>query len=119
MEHCYAPTLKSGYSDDYKQLLANYALSAYRMCVDKETNLKNKSFDIRRCYTSILKDMQTPWNVFGPWDYVRPLSTTEKLLPGEYYIAKTFYMGKTRSGNSTILIRNGFYPLHFITYALE
>ncbi len=26
MEHCYAPTPKSGYSDDYKQLLANYTL---------------------------------------------------------------------------------------------
>jgi len=59
--------------------------------------------------------MNEPWNVFGPFDYVRELKDNHNLegfSPGEYYIARTFFMGK-----GTIKVSRGWYPLALVKHA--
>jgi hypothetical protein len=67
------------------------------------------SIDKHRCYNSILMNN-------GSFDYIRPYLFVSKdsLVPGEYYIAKDFYMGR-----GSIFISKGFYPMAFIKYALD
>jgi hypothetical protein len=65
-------------------------------------------------YTSLSNDDTI--NVFGPFDYVRPIRNgilPFQLFSGEYYISYDFVMN-----DKDIWIPRGFYPLNFVKYVL-
>ena len=115
LDNCYTGLPKSQYSPDMKMVFEKYPIRPYRMCEDKDVK-DYTSIDQHRCYTSILQNNGEPWNVFGGFDYIRPylFVSEDNLIPGEYYIAKDFYMGR-----GSIFISKGFYPMAFVKHALR
>jgi hypothetical protein len=114
LENCYSDVPKSLHSPEMKDIFTKYPIAPYRMCLSKDPT-DVTSIDKHRCYTSIFMNNNEPWNVFGAFDHVRPFACSSEngLVPGEYYIARDFYMG-----NNTIFISKGFYPLSFVKYAI-
>ena len=114
-ENIHGSIPSSSYSEDLKEVFANYGLGPYRMCTDKHVR-SYKSIDIRRCYSSVLMNNSEPWAVFSAFDCVEPVSVTcaSDIQTGEYYIASDFFMG---SGH--MYMKRGFYPSVFVRYVLE
>jgi len=84
----------SYYSPQYQHILENNPKIPYRSCNDK--SVKNAvSIDIRKDYSNILKTMSEPFPVYSPFDCVLEarLECIDDIKCGEYYVAKTFYMG--------------------------
>lgn len=104
----------SHYNHELQNIFVRYPIRPYKMCADKSIT-RFKSIDTKRCYTAALLNNAEPWNVFGMFDYPRKyvFRAIDALVPGEYYIAKDFFMGR-----GTIFVSRGFYPMAFIKHAL-
>ena len=118
----------SHYSPDVKVALANNVVP-YRMCVDKSTS-GCKSIDITKCYASILENNKYDFPIHGAFDCAEPITLTglEDVLPGQYYVNKTFYMGygtikKSRGWQQYEVIdyalRQGYITLSNVTHAIK
>lgn len=93
---------KSEYSPDAMDIYKRYPVAPYRMCnsTDAEGVV---SIDIRRCYTAIITNYNDVWNLGGNFDYIKPFrhyagetpsQLFERILPGEYFVAKVIVMGR-------------------------
>ncbi len=109
---------KSEYSPEYKSILTQYPMSAYRARVHKSSKTLpgDISLDIRRCYSYLLKTADTDFPVFGPMDYVRIVTDEDRDVrkAGEYYVNRMFHLG-----GGTIQLSRGWYPAVLVRYALE
>lgn len=107
--------MKSTYSPDYQTILRQFGISAHIVSHVAEGNYVNnaKSFDVCRCYTSILMDNKVNFNVFSAFDDIEVFTGSE-LHEGEYYIGCHF----TIAGGS-IVISRGWYPLVFVKYCVD
>ena len=113
-EQRYGKLPTSQYSPDLKSVFKKYGIAPYRMCVDKNVS-NHKSVDIKKCYSNLLLTNDEPIAVFGAFDCVLPivLKSIDDVVAGEYYIARTFYMGL-----DNIKVSRGFYPNRFVKYVL-
>lgn len=114
LRNLYLGLPKSHYSHEVQQIFKSYPVVAYRMWDGTEAE---ESIDIHKCYTSLLLMMDCPYAVFSGFEYPKKLNTgvtLDMLKAGEYYIAKTFYMGR-----GTIKCSRGFYPLCFVRYVVK
>lgn len=116
LECAFAALPRSSCSSDYKHILKEYSVGPYRMSMSKRLEGGEVSIDQRRCYTSILQNMTTDWNCFGPFDHIMPVKVGDvaSLPPGEYYVRRSFRMGR-----DSIHVSRGFYPLNLIKYAIK
>lgn len=109
----------SVYTEEYRAILQEYPMGPYRMCgTRRAAEVGDVSIDIRRCYTYLLRNMPVDWPIFGPMDHARVATADERLpvcmLPGEYYVARTFHLG-----DGTIQLSRGWYPTVLVKYAVE
>lgn len=111
----------SQYGPDYLDIMKRYRLSAYiARCIDNELinvfdheNGSIVSYDYCRYYTSILNNMMYDYPVYTCLDEKEKYDGSD-IKCGEYYINKTFYMGK-----NTIKISRGWYPWNFVNICLH
>jgi predicted GIY-YIG superfamily endonuclease len=85
------------------------------MCESKNAD-KVKSVDTRRCFSGVLLNNTTRFNIFSAFAYVQPF-TYDKGVPvecGEYYVSRDFHMGR-----GTIFVSKGFYPLNIVRHAIQ
>ena len=83
----YGKIPKSTLSKELKHIYETYPARPIFRLFDEHANKKKlKTVDIRRCYTSCLRDNTTPWNVFHSFDEVRAFKQDEEVDIGEYYI---------------------------------
>ena len=108
----YGKLKESEYSADLVGIFEKYPLRGYITRLTLSNNIDVDSYDICRCYTSILMSNDVEYNVFSAMNMVEEFNG--KFVPGEYYISKTFYMGE-----GTIKVSRGWYPLVFVKYALK
>jgi hypothetical protein len=116
MENQYSKIPKSHYSPDMLHIIENYPIRPYQMYKRERLDEKLTSADIHRSYTSVLMNNTIPFAIDSAFDEITPFTFTsiDKLLPGEYYVANDYYMGK-----GTIYRPASFYPLVEVKYALE
>jgi hypothetical protein len=117
LTNLFASIPRSEYSPHYQRILKEYPIRAYRMMDEDVERSGCMSFDINKCFTDIALTMDTPYPVFGAFDYVRAMKAgirVEDLPAGEYYVAKTFYMGR-----GTIKVSRGVYPLCVVKYFVK
>ena len=99
----------SVYSPDMNDILKKYPLKPW--CVQFDfPHVNLKSFDICKCYTSILLENDTPYNLFNMFDDAIPFENA-KLVPGEYCLREEVWMAE-------ILITQ-WQPLVMIQYLLD
>lgn len=72
------------------------------------------TIDIRRAYTAILQNNNTPWPVFDTLDVITPCKDVRSLPCGEVYIETDFHCCST-----TMWFPAGWYPVCWAKYALE
>jgi len=117
LEAFHAKLQKSSYSQEYIDIVNAYPIVPYRMGVSAYTKRIHEeviSIDTRACYPSLIKNSTFVWNHFDGFQSVQRFSTRDEILPGEYYINKSFKMG-----DGSILIKKGMYPHNFTEYALN
>ena len=104
----------SSYSPDVKLALANGTVP-YRMCNSTNPS-KVSSIDITKCYASILEKNKYEFPVHGAFDCAEPvvLTSVESIKPGQYYVAKNFYMGMGHIKES-----KGWKQYEIVHYAVE
>ena len=92
----YGKLQQSTYSKEFRQILDDYALAAYIRKFDDKDEKAGQGFsiDIKRCYTSVLIDNKTDYNVFSAFDEVRKYRAGKPIKCGEFYISRDFQMHK-------------------------
>jgi hypothetical protein len=116
MKYKYGDFPKSNYSNDLMDILQNYKLAPYIAQVNKKPVDESlmDSYDICRCYTSILIDNDVDYNVFSVFDNVQPFNVNDTMSAGEYFVSKNILMAR-----NTIKLSEGWYPLVFVKYCLD
>jgi len=99
-------------------IFENYRIKPYTTQFTHELNALQmsqlQSFDVSRCYTSVLINNSDYYNVFSPFDGPVKFDDNLNFVPGEYYVNKDFFFG-----GGTIKIALGWYPWVLIKYAIE
>ena len=108
----------STYSPIMKYIFQNHATRAIRTCEDKNIPIEEiTSIDIHKQFSSIYINNKHPFPIHGAFDFEEPCSikSLEDVVPGQYYISKTFYIG----ANNSIKMPRDWYQYEMIYYAIN
>lgn len=104
---------KSYYSPDLQEIMNLYPMKPWIVQVSPfEQGDKPKAFDRCKCYTEVMMNFQSYWNVFSMYDDAEPF-TGKKIVPGEYILKHPVWIA-----DKTILIERGV-PHNVVSYLLE
>lgn len=116
---------QSNLSTKIYNLFKFYMRGAYNDTINSKISMDCKSFDISKCYTSIVYNREHNWGIFMPWDDLQPYEGG--LVQGAKYIINKpdLQIGEIKLGNKLYdsefvekLLDNNFIDHSNITFEL-
>ena len=108
--------IMSEYNDKVLEVIDTYKPKPRMYKLSDDGDVKNAyAFDIKKSYSSFLKNNTYDYPIFTVCDEVKEYNGSDDIVVGMYYIDKTFYL----TSDKAIFLEKGFYTHMIIDRALK